>query len=126
MCGYLSQAFESTKHMSGNMVTGKPSTWVKPGMDFPPHLSWDWVSHASYGGYKCGHCTAAAGVSGALYAKAVSHGHERGIDGDDWYVLDGVPLHVVCLGLPCKVLNSIRIVCCSQLMRLLDPLYYID
>jgi hypothetical protein len=26
MCGYLSQAFESTKHMSGNMVTGKPST----------------------------------------------------------------------------------------------------
>jgi hypothetical protein len=26
MCGYLSQAFERTKHMSGNMVTGKPST----------------------------------------------------------------------------------------------------
>ena len=26
MCGYLSRAFESTKHMSGNMVTGKPST----------------------------------------------------------------------------------------------------
>jgi hypothetical protein len=25
MCGYLSQAFESTKHMSGNMVTDKPS-----------------------------------------------------------------------------------------------------
>jgi hypothetical protein len=25
-CGYLSQAFERTKHMSGNMVTGKPST----------------------------------------------------------------------------------------------------
>jgi hypothetical protein len=24
--GYLSQAFERTKHMSGNMVTGKPST----------------------------------------------------------------------------------------------------
>jgi hypothetical protein len=23
---YLSQAFERTKHMSGNMVTGKPST----------------------------------------------------------------------------------------------------
>jgi hypothetical protein len=38
---------------------------VKPGADFPPHLSWDWVSHASYGGYKCGHFTAAAGVSGA-------------------------------------------------------------
>jgi hypothetical protein len=97
MCGYLSQAFESTKHMLGNMVTGKPSTWVKPGTNFTPHLSWDWVSHASYGGYKCGHCTAAAGVSGALYAKAVSPGHERGIDGDR------MPLHVVCLGLPCKV-----------------------
>jgi hypothetical protein len=86
MCGYLSQAFESTKHMSGNMVTGKLSTWVKPGADFTPHLSWDWVSHASYGGYKCGHCTAAAGVSGALYAKVVSPSPERGIDGDGWRV----------------------------------------
>jgi hypothetical protein len=86
MCGYLSQAFERTKHMSRNMVTGKPSTWVKLGVDFSPHLSWDWVSHASYGGYKCGHCTAVAGVSGALYAKAVSPGRERGIDGDGWRV----------------------------------------
>jgi hypothetical protein len=34
---------------------------------------------------------------------------------------DGVPLHVVCLGLK---LDSI--VCFSQLMRLLDPLYYIE
>jgi hypothetical protein len=34
---------------------------------------------------------------------------------------DGVPLHVVCLGLPCKVKNSIQIVYFSQLMRLLDP-----
>jgi hypothetical protein len=76
MCGYLSQAFERTKHMLGNMVTGKPSTWVKLGADFTPQSSWDWVSHASYGGYKCGHYTAAAGVSGALYAKAVSPGHE--------------------------------------------------
>jgi hypothetical protein len=85
MCGYLSQAFEHTKHMSGYMVTGKPSTWVKPGTDFSPHSSWDWVSHASYSGYKCGHYTAAAGVSGALYDKAVSPGRERGIDGDGWY-----------------------------------------
>jgi hypothetical protein len=46
MCGYLSQAFEHTKHMSGKMVTGKPSTWVKPGADFIPHATWDWVSHA--------------------------------------------------------------------------------
>jgi hypothetical protein len=86
MCGYLSQAFERTKHMSGNMVTGKPSTWVKLGVDFIPHATWDWVSHASYGGYKCGHCTAAAGVSGPLYAKAVRPGRERGIDGDGWHV----------------------------------------
>jgi hypothetical protein len=82
----MSQAFESPKHMSGNMVTGKPSTWVKPGADFNPHASWDRVSHASYGGYKCGHYTAGAEVSGALYAKAVSPGRERGIDGDDWWV----------------------------------------
>jgi hypothetical protein len=86
MCGYLSQAFECTKHMLGNMVTGKPSTGVKPGADFTPHLSWDWVSHASYGGYKCGHCTAAAGVSGALYAKAMGPGSEQEIDGDGWRV----------------------------------------
>jgi hypothetical protein len=39
---------------------------------------------------------------------------------------DGVPLHVVCLGLPCKDKNSIRIFCFSQLMRLLDPLYCIE
>jgi hypothetical protein len=68
------------------MVTGKPSTWVKPGADFPPHLSWDVVSHSGYGGYKCGHCTEAAGVSGALYAKAVSPGREWEIDGDGWRV----------------------------------------
>jgi hypothetical protein len=86
MCGYLSQAFERTKHMSENMVTGKPITWVKPDTDFSPHSSWDWVSHASYGGYKCGHCTVATGVSGALYAKAVSPGCERGIDQDSWRV----------------------------------------
>jgi hypothetical protein len=86
MCGYLSRAFERTKHMSGNMVTGKPSTWVKPVADFIPHVTWDWVSHACYGGYKCGHCTAAAGVSGALYAKVVSSRREQGIDEDGWHV----------------------------------------
>jgi hypothetical protein len=86
MCGYLSQAFECTKDMSGNMVTGKPSTWVKSGADLTPHASWYWVSHASYGGYKCGHYTAAAGVSGALYAKAVCPSHEWGIDGDGLHV----------------------------------------
>jgi hypothetical protein len=39
MCGYLSQAFERTKHMLGNMVTGKPSTCVKQGADFIPHTT---------------------------------------------------------------------------------------
>jgi hypothetical protein len=39
---------------------------------------------------------------------------------------DGVPRHVVCLGLPCKDKNLIRIVCFSQLMRLLDPCCYIE
>jgi hypothetical protein len=86
MCGTVSQAFERTKHMLGNMVTDKPSTWVKPSANFIPHLSWDVVSHASYGECKCSHCTTAAGVSGALHAKAVGPGHERGIDGDDWRV----------------------------------------
>jgi hypothetical protein len=35
--------------------------------------------------------------------------------------VDGVLLHIVCLSL-----NSIRIVCFLQLMRLLDPLYCIE
>jgi hypothetical protein len=39
---------------------------------------------------------------------------------------DRVPLYVVCLGFTCKVKNSIQIVCFSQLMRLLDPMYYIE
>ena len=50
--------------------------------DFAPHATLDVVSHSGYGGYKCGHCTAAAEVSGALYAKAVRPGREWGIDGD--------------------------------------------
>jgi hypothetical protein len=53
------------------------------GRGLSPSLVLRPVSHASYGGYKCGHCTMAAGVSGALYAKAVSPDHEWGIDGDD-------------------------------------------
>jgi hypothetical protein len=57
-----------------------------------------------YGGYKCGYCTAAAGVNRALYAKVVSPDL---LLGNRWGRLicvgDGVPLHVVCLGLPCKV-----------------------
>jgi hypothetical protein len=61
MCGYLSQAFEFTKHMSGNMVTGKRSTRLNVPADFTPHWTWDGFSHASYGGYKCGCCTVAAG-----------------------------------------------------------------
>jgi hypothetical protein len=47
--------------MSRNMVTDKPSTWLNLPADFTPHWTWDGFSHASYGGYKCGRCTAAAG-----------------------------------------------------------------
>jgi hypothetical protein len=39
---------------------------------------------------------------------------------------DRVSLHVVSLGFPCKVKNSIRIICFPQLMRLLDPLYCVE
>jgi hypothetical protein len=45
----------------------------------------------------------AAEVSGALYAKAVSPGHERRSMGTVDVCGDGVPLHVVYLGLPYKV-----------------------
>jgi hypothetical protein len=44
MCGYLSQEFEGTKHMSGNMVTGKPSALLKPGADFPLTCPETWSS----------------------------------------------------------------------------------
>jgi hypothetical protein len=40
------------------------------------------VSHASYGGCKCSHCTSTVGVSGALHANAVGPGREQGINGD--------------------------------------------
>jgi hypothetical protein len=100
---------------------------VKPGADFSPHLSWDWVSHASYGGYKCGHCTTAAGASGALYAKEVRPGREREIDGDDWRVWgQSAPTCRVFRFTLQGLKNSIRIVCFSQLMRLLDLSYYIE
>jgi hypothetical protein len=79
------------------------------------------VSHSGYGGYKCGHCTTAVGVSEALYAKAVSPSAGGESMGTVDVCGDGVPRHVMCLGLPCKDKNSIRIVCLSQLMRLLDP-----
>jgi hypothetical protein len=85
------------------MVTGKPSTWVKPGADFIPHLSWDVVSHAGLWWVQVQPLLGGVRVSGALHAKAVSPGHERGIDRDEWYVWGQSALHVVCLGLPCKV-----------------------
>jgi hypothetical protein len=57
-----------------------------------------------YGGYKCGLCTAAAGDNWSI----VRQGHEhcsvaRESIGTVHVSGDGVPLHVVCLGLPCKV-----------------------
>jgi hypothetical protein len=61
-----------------------------------------------------------------LYAKAVRPGRERGIDGDGCHVWGRSTLtcHVFRFTLQGK--NSIRIVCFSQLMRLLDPLYCIE
>jgi hypothetical protein len=57
-----------------------------------------------YGGYKCGHYTAAAGDNWSI----VRQGREpysvaRESMGTVDMGGDGVPLHVVCLGLPCKV-----------------------
>jgi hypothetical protein len=57
-----------------------------------------------YGGYKCGRCTAAAGNSWSI----VRQGREPcSVDGESMGSVDvcgdGLPHHVVCLGLPCKV-----------------------
>jgi hypothetical protein len=59
---------------------------------------------SNYGGYKCGRCTAAAGDNWSI----VRQGREpcsvaRESMGTTDVCGDGVPLHVVCLGLPCKV-----------------------
>jgi hypothetical protein len=101
---YLCQAFERTKLMSRNMVIGKPSTWLNLPADIPPTCSELLGSHSGYGVYKCCHCTSVAGVSGALYAKGCG---TYSINGESKGTIDmcgdGVPLHVVCLGLPCKV-----------------------
>ena len=60
--------------------------------------------HASYGGYKCGRCTAAAGDNWGI----VRQGREPcSVASESMGTIDmcgdGVPLHVACLGLPCKV-----------------------
>jgi hypothetical protein len=57
------------------------------------------VSHASYVGYKCGHCTAAAGVSGALYAKAVS---PVLLTGNRWGRL-------MCVGMECPDTSCVKV-----------------
>jgi hypothetical protein len=62
-----------------------------------------------YGGYKCGRCTAAAGDNWSI----VRQGREpcsvaRESMGTVDVCGDRVPLHVVCLGLPCKVKTQIE------------------
>jgi hypothetical protein len=57
-----------------------------------------------YGGYKGGHCTAAAGDNCSI----VHQGRQpcsvaRESMGTTDVCGDEVPLHVMCLGLPCKV-----------------------
>jgi hypothetical protein len=58
----------------------------------------------NYGGYMCGRCTAVARDNWSI----VRQGREpcsvtRELIGTVDMCGDGVPLHVVCLGLPCKV-----------------------
>jgi hypothetical protein len=57
-----------------------------------------------YGGYKCGCCTAVAGDNWSI----VRQGREPcSVDEESMGTVDmcgdGVPRHVMCLGLPCKV-----------------------
>jgi hypothetical protein len=57
-----------------------------------------------YGGYKCGRCTATAGDNWSI----VRLGREPcSVARESMRIVgvcgDGVPRHVVCLGLPCKV-----------------------
>ena len=57
-----------------------------------------------YGGYKCDHCTTAAEDNWSI----VRQGYEPcSVDGESMETVDvygdGVPRHVVCLGLPCTV-----------------------
>jgi hypothetical protein len=52
-----------------------------------------------YGGYKCGHCTVAARVNGALYAKAVSPDL---LMGDRWGWL-------ICVGTECSYMSCVQV-----------------
>jgi hypothetical protein len=80
-----------------------------------------------YDGYKCVHCTTMTGFSGALYAKAVG---PVLLPGNRWGQLMCVwgwsALTCRVFRFTLQVYNSIQIVCFSQLMRLLDPLYCIE
>jgi hypothetical protein len=103
MCAYLSQAFERTKHMSENMVTGKPSTWVKPSADFPLTCPETWSPMLAMVG--------TSAVTARRQPGSVEHCMSRwwalAANGESMGTVDmcgeWVPLHVVCLGLPCKL-----------------------
>jgi hypothetical protein len=57
-----------------------------------------------YGGYKCGRCTVAAGDNWSIVRQGrESYFVTRESMGTVEMGGDGVPLHVVCLCLPCKV-----------------------
>jgi hypothetical protein len=57
---------------------------------------------SDYGGYKGSRCTSKSEQWGNV-SKAVDLGRERGSMGTVDMSGDGVPLHVVCLCLPCNV-----------------------
>jgi hypothetical protein len=103
MCGYLSQAFEHTKHMSGNMVTGKPSTWVKSGVDFPlTCLETGSPMLAMVGTSAVTARRQSGSVEHCMPRRWALAANEESMGTIDMCE-DGVPLHVVCLGLPFKV-----------------------
>jgi hypothetical protein len=85
MCDNMCQAFECTKHMLGNMVTGKPSTWLKLDADFPLTCPKTWSPMLAMVGEVQSLQGGSRGQWG-IACKVMGPGRERGIDGEGWRV----------------------------------------
>jgi hypothetical protein len=94
MCGYLSQAFECTKHMSGNMVTGKPSTCLQTLPLIGPETGSPMLAMV---GTSAAVARWQPGTIGALYAKVVS---PILLPGDRWGQL-------TCVGMECPYMSCV-------------------
>jgi hypothetical protein len=103
MCGVVCQAFKYYAHTEKyGKSTSLVSEWTWAQTIFLTcHEKWSPMP--DYVGYKGSHCTTATGVVG----HCIQCSELQSVDGESMGTIDmcgdKVPLHVVCLDLPCKV-----------------------